>query len=795
MMKLEFLNRLKLGQKLGLISLTFALPILLLSTLYAKQFYEEINLASNKLQGLGYLEKVWPVFFHAAQPDHDEEGSALDPETIKTVEEFGVTHDFRMGTNEEISKFLRSFRSGSNSGQTLKTGLSAMIKIRDGSDLFIDPELDTVYLMDLLTYKLPTVLETTHTLDSTLHLVSESKGNQTSLENELSYSIGQLQTAFVPVNLAYKSLIAASADAQLGLSLENPLEKYLAAQEKYKTQVAQYASKVVVGQSNEAGYEEADAKYLELTASINNLYRITLSEMRRLVEKRLKSLWMSTLLSLGAVLASLAAAGVLVFSTIQSIRNPVGTLVSVIEKLRAGDTKVAVAHINDPNEIGDIARGLESFRTTVDDLEAARQQRENLQSEELLRAKEMGDLAVVINEVVSAAKEGDFTKRVPVSNRTGIMSSLSKGVNDLTETMDRGLSETVRVISALASGDMTQRIAGEFKGSFFKLQTDANSMAEKFRSITSRILGVSQEVQSATREIASGVSDLSVRTEHQASSLQESSASMRELATTVAQNAISAMEVNRVAAVARDVAVSGGEIAGRAVIAMNRIENSSKQISEIVGLIQDIAFQTNLLALNAAVEAARAGDAGKGFAVVANEVRALAQRAGQASKDIKQLIVNSDFEVKEGVALVKQAGTSLGDIVTSVKKVASLVSEISAATQEQSTGIDQVSKAVSGMDQMTQQNAALVEETNAALHSAQSQVHELRQVVGFFMKTEGSNIESSDGTKVISVAPITSATDDAEGVHEKLRSLARKMGAAGTAQTQQAVARGEWREF
>ena len=208
----------------------------------------------------------------------------------------------------------------------------------------------------------------------------------------------------------------------------------------------------------------------------------------------------------------------------------------------------------------------------------------------------------------------------------------------------------------------------------------------------------------------------------------------------------------------------------KAIAAMGKIEDSSRQIGDIVGLIQEIAFQTNLLALNAAVEAARAGEAGKGFAVVANEVRALAQRAGQASKDIKGLIINSDNQVREGVALVKQAGSSLGEIVASAKKVATFVSEIAAATQEQSSGIEQVSKAVTGMDQMTQQNAALVEETNAALHSAQSQIDELRKVVSFFQMRDAEVTEKHA----------------ANPVRQQFQTLARRVGGASSS---------DWKEF
>ena len=387
--------------------------------------------------------------------------------------------------------------------------------------------------------------------------------------------------------------------------------------------------------------------------------------------------------------------------------------------------------------------------------------------------------------IVHAAGEGDFTRRLDLADKQGFLRDLGKGMNDLTETVDRGLSETVRMMSALAKGDLTQRVTGDFKGSFLQLKTDANSMAEKIRAIARRISGASREVQGATREIASGVADLSSRTEHQASSLEETSASMEELATTVRQNAGNAQEANQMAAAASTSAVNGGEIATRAVAAMGKIEDSSRQIGDIVGLIQEIAFQTNLLALNAAVEAARAGDAGKGFAVVANEVRALAQRAGQASKDIKGLITNSDMQVREGVTLVKQAGSSLGEIVASVKKVAGLVSEIAAATQEQSSGIEQVSKAVAGMDQLTQQNAALVEETNAALHSATNQVDELRKVVSFFQTGDEATVEAPDQSEP--------TAEPVNPVRQQFQTLVRRV--AGTRGGAVAPTHDNWKEF
>jgi methyl-accepting chemotaxis protein len=349
-------------------------------------------------------------------------------------------------------------------------------------------------------------------------------------------------------------------------------------------------------------------------------------------------------------------------------------------------------------------------------------------------------------KLIEAAACGDFSRRIDLSGKSGLAAKLGEGVNTWADNISAAFGQVSEVMSALANGDVTRRMEGDYRGDLAQLKSEINRMADGISSVVSRIVGAAATVQGATHEIGSGVTDLAERTEQQASALEETAASMEQMSATVRQNALNAQEANRAATSTRDLAIGGGEIAGRAVAAMSRIEDSSRQITEIVDLIEEIAFQTNILALNAAVEAARAGEAGRGFAVVANEVRALSQRSSQALKDIKTQIASSDASVKAGVDLVKQAGMSLGEIVESVKRVAGLVAEIASASQEQSSGIEQVSRAIGSMDQMTQQNASLVEETNSALNSAQAQVDDLQSAVSFFKTGDKSRIAAREHT-------------------------------------------------
>ncbi|WOB09793.1 methyl-accepting chemotaxis protein [Piscinibacter gummiphilus] len=293
-------------------------------------------------------------------------------------------------------------------------------------------------------------------------------------------------------------------------------------------------------------------------------------------------------------------------------------------------------------------------------------------------------------------------------------------------------SQAVGSADRIADGDLSQTIStdrGDEIGHLFKA---LSKMQVNLRQIVTGVRQNAEGVATASAEISSGNHDLSSRTEQQASALEETAASMEELGSTVRQNADNARQANQLAMSASTVAVSGGEVVDRVVETMKGINDSSRRIADIIGTIDGIAFQTNILALNAAVEAARAGEQGRGFAVVASEVRSLAQRSAEAAKEIKSLISTSVERVEQGTALVDQAGSTMQEVVASIKRVTDIMGEISAASTEQSAGVAQVGEAVSQMDQATQQNAALVEESAAAAESLKGQARKLVEAVAVF---------------------------------------------------------------
>ncbi|MBI4923796.1 MAG: hypothetical protein HY834_18820 [Devosia nanyangense] len=352
--------------------------------------------------------------------------------------------------------------------------------------------------------------------------------------------------------------------------------------------------------------------------------------------------------------------------------------------------------------------------------------------------KMLARLEASFGEVVEKAAEGDFSSRITEKFGDASLDGLARKINGLVDAMDRGVSETVAVLSQLADTNLGARMSGAHAGAFARVKADTNRLAETFSTIVSQLRDTSRSLKHATGEMLTGSTDLAARTSEQADTLQQTSAAISQLATTVMENAKRAKEASTVASSVSRTAEEGGAVMRQATEAMERITTSSAKISNIIGLIDDIAFQTNLLALNASVEAARAGEAGKGFAVVAIEVRRLAQSAAQASSDVKGLIEQSGNEVKGGSSLVSGAALKLDAMLEAARSNNDRMTMIAARSDEQAVAIHQINTAVRKLDEMTQHNAALVQETSAAIEQTETQASELDSIVETFTLTDSA---------------------------------------------------------
>jgi methyl-accepting chemotaxis protein len=338
-------------------------------------------------------------------------------------------------------------------------------------------------------------------------------------------------------------------------------------------------------------------------------------------------------------------------------------------------------------------------------------------------------------------------------------------------------SYTSKIATSIAEGDLS--IAIDTKSSDRgSLLSEMKQMRNSLVDIVSQVRRGTQTITTASREIAAGNTDLSSRTELQASSLEKTASAMEELTSTVKQNADNAREANQLAATASDVARKGGEVVSQVVGTMGEINSSASKIADIIGVIDGIAFQTNILALNAAVEAARAGEQGRGFAVVASEVRNLAQRSAAAAKEIKTLIGDSVEKIGRGSKLVGQAGVTMDEVVDSVKRVTNIMSEIANASAEQSAGIEQVNLSIIEMDGMTQQNAALVEQAAAAFQSLQDQAAELQRVVSIFKLAEGEEAAAAEAAPMATTMAVATRPVVARPARPKAASAQLKKPAA-----------------
>src|SRR5712692_7212389 len=466
------------------------------------------------------------------------------------------------------------------------------------------------------------------------------------------------------------------------------------------------------------------------------LYRLTATAANETDEKKIKAVALQTSAALSAVEEKLRALEAVKFEHAKSAQNlaklksavagymkqaknviemadgdPASALMfmtgaergsAAIERMAQGDFDQMLPGLGRRDEIGGIAAAVGALKLKA--VEKANREAEEIMARHAREAEETAQ-----RQQAEAALQAKTAEE-----RAAVVRSLGEG------------------LGKLAEGDLTFRLGDGFTDTYKQIRDDFNATIARLQETIEALAASVRDVASTAVEIASSTTDLSQRTEEQAASLEETSAAMEQISATVKNNAENARHANQLAAGTREVADRGGAVVAQAVGAMSRIEGSSRKISDIIGVIDEIARQTNLLALNAAVEAARAGEAGRGFAVVASEVRSLAQRSSQAAKDIKELITNSSGQVQDGVDLVNTAGAALSEIVASIKAVADVVSDIAVASGEQATGLDQVNRALSQMDEVTQQNSELVEQNAATAKTLDHEAQTMDEQVSFF---------------------------------------------------------------
>jgi methyl-accepting chemotaxis protein len=448
-----------------------------------------------------------------------------------------------------------------------------------------------------------------------------------------------------------------------------------------------------------APFEE---EYSKMTGTLNKIVQsnqVVTDANAQASEARSKTAQTVTLV---AALATLLIAGALAWALTTILRKDVKKIANATEALARGDNSIDLAALERKDELGAIVSSLTVFRDNQLHLEKLRQE----------------------HDITEAAAE--TTRRQNAEAAAAIAEEQARVVDSLAQALD-----------SLAMGDLTYRLDMEFPGDYRKLRDDFNAASAKLEEAMRAIAGATASIQSGAGEISHSADDLSRRTEHQAATLEETAAALDEITATVNKTSDGASHGREAVASAKTDAEEGGIVVRRAIEAMGQIEGSSKQIGQIIGVIDEIAFQTNLLALNAGVEAARAGEAGRGFAVVASEVRALAQRSAEAAKEIKALISASSAQVSEGVNLVGETGKALERIVRQVGEISNVVGEIAASAKEEALGLGQVNTAVNQMDQVTQQNAAMVEESTAASRVLADEAEELARLVARFKVTGG----------------------------------------------------------
>lgn len=820
---------LRIGSKILVLLGSVAAPFGLMTYLYVAQASKDIAFADLERRGVEYIELLSPVVTALAT---DTDGS-LTATATRAMDEKAKVFDPQFKSQEAVEA-LRLAVAGRDRMQALEAAKAAIQKVADGSNLTLDPDLDSYYLMDAVVLRMPELAAATVSLRGAVEPYLAGRPGLAEFST-LAMSLSRFEAAAAALQAALASGMDNNGDGTVRAALAAPAASVRQTVQELSAALTSGRSALLRGEPLSGARQIIGAAETVLAAN-GRLMQPVERDLERLLQQRIDGFKADMRLKMAIVMGFFLLTIILGITILRSIKHPINDLVGTIRRFQNGDFGSPVAHAAKRNEIGEIARALQQFqqlgaiqalnnaaieasgtclmitdpeerivvvsnglrgllsalepefrvadpafsvadlsgrhidcyrlnprllRTVLADDGTTRQVKYEIAGRTLHVAMSYilgvdgcvightllwndvtADLAAQqeIASIVSEAGRGEFSRQLDLTSKSGAALEIAQGLNSVSATVQSAMMEFTDSLTAIANGDFSRMIATDYAGVFGTLRDEINQTNLRLSQTIAKVQQTTRTATGLSQEIRSGSDDLAARTEEQASALVETAATMEQLAASVRSSAQSAKQAASRASETMALAERGGAIAGEAVAAIGRIEQTSRRITDITSVIDEIAFQTNLLALNAAVEAARAGDAGKGFAVVASEVRALAQRSSTAAKDISALLATSVEEVAGGVKLVRSAGHSLAEILSASQSVSAAVAEIAAASGEQATGIEEVSRTTEHLDETTQRNAALAEQSLGAAHQLSGQMHELDAMVAGFVTAEAPRI-------------------------------------------------------
>ncbi|HVW91552.1 MAG TPA: methyl-accepting chemotaxis protein [Devosia sp.] len=676
------------------------LPILLLGYLFVTQSQKDIAFAAKELDGAQYFAALAPDLAALSG------GGPLPAADRFTAARAAL--DGEMGSAGVSGPYaeLRKSAPAPAYAPPASAALQALLaKVGDASNLILDPDLDSYYVMDMLVTKLPAVLDSSASLNVALAGVAAAPTDDGRIG--LVASRGAFDALVAGTQNSLASAIAGNGDGKVKANLSASVDSFAAAAKAFSDAVS--AASTAIGKGESPDLAKAAATQHAFVAAADALNSAVNTELSRLLQVRIDGFntRLASMLAISGALVLLVFAACFVF--IRSILGAIARLRRDITEVADQKPGATITQSGRRDEIAAIAGAVSYLRDrTVERIEAADQ----------LRAAGLEEAAR--NERAAATAREDSLRSIA----------------DAADAQRRLVAALSHSLAALAAGDLDCRIEERFGGELDALRLAFNGTVDRLETLVMQMRDNARALRVATGEILAGSNDLAERTERQTATIEETGGSVKQVADVARQNAELVGAAARNGETVNKTAEQTASALTRTSDAMNRIADSSARISSIIGLIDDIAFQTNLLALNASVEAARAGDAGKGFAVVAIEVRRLAQSAATASADVKRVIEESGGYVAEGAKLVSSTGQLLEAMLVAIEKNGELLGGIATQSQAQSTAIEAIRRAFSALEEMTHHNAALVEQTNAAIGQTEARANEMDGLIGRFRSAE-----------------------------------------------------------